>query len=101
MQVQAFDASGQQVAFTTSNSSGRWELTVPRPGRYTFRIDQRSLPRGVEVLQGEVVRDVVPGTLSLVVFRFGAQRGGLQTAASAEVVRVLVDGIRFGLVIGI
>jgi branched-chain amino acid transport system permease protein len=101
VQVQAFDASGQQVAFTTSNSSGRWELTVPRPGRYTFRIDQRSLPRGVEVLQGEVVRDVVPGTLSLVVFRFGAQRGGLQTAASAEVVRVLVDGIRFGLVIGI
>ena len=101
VQVRVFDASGKQVSSTTSDSSGRWELTVPTPGRYTFRIDQRSLPPGVEVLQGEVVRDVNPGTLSLVVFRFGAQRGGLQMAASAEVLRVLVDGIRFGLVIGI
>ena len=101
VQVRVFGAGGQQVSSTTSDSSGRWELTVPAPGRYTFRIDQRSLPQGVEVLQGEVVRDVAPGTLSLVVFRFGAQRGGLQTAASTEVVRVLVDGIRFGLVIGI
>jgi neutral amino acid transport system permease protein len=101
VQVRVFGASGQQVSSTTSDSNGRWELTVPAPGRYTFRIDQRSLPQGVEVLQGEVVRDVAPGTLSLVVFRFGAQRGGLQSAASTEVVRVLVDGIRFGLVIGI
>lgn len=101
VQVQVFDATGKQVASTTSNTSGRWELVVPRPGRYTFRIDQRSLPQGVNVLQGEVVRDVTPGTLSLVVFRFGEQRGGLQTTASAEAVRVLVDGIRFGLVIGI
>ena len=99
--VQVFDAGGRPVASTTSDSGGHWELTVPRPGRYTFRIDQKSLPHGVEVLQGEVVRDVVPGTLSLVVFRFGAQRGGLQTEASAQVLRVLVDGIRFGLVIGI
>ncbi|MGH3821324.1 MAG: branched-chain amino acid ABC transporter permease [Pseudonocardiaceae bacterium] len=101
VRVQVLDASGQQVASTTSNTSGRWELTVPRPGQYTFRIDQQSLPRGVQVLQGEVVREVVPGTVSLVVFRFGAPREGLQSSASAVVLRVLVDGIRFGLVIGI
>lgn len=101
VQVGVFDAGGHQVTSTTSNSSGRWELTVPAAGRYTFRIDRQSLPRGVEVLQGEVVRDVVPGTLSLVVFRFGAQRAGLQTSAGADAVRVLIDGIRFGLVIGI
>jgi branched-chain amino acid transport system permease protein len=101
VRVQAFNAGGQQVASTTSNTDGRWELTVPTPGEYTFRIDRQSLPPGVTVLQGEVVRDVAPGTLSLVVFRFGAQRAGLQTSASATVARVLVDGIRFGLVIGI
>jgi neutral amino acid transport system permease protein len=101
VQVQVFDSTGQQITSTTSDIRGRWELVVPRPGRYTFRIDQRSLPRGVNVLQGAVVRDVVPGTLALVVFRFGEQRSGLQTAASAEAVRVLVDGVRFGLVIGI
>jgi neutral amino acid transport system permease protein len=101
VRVLVFDAAGQQVATTTSNTSGQWELTVPRPGRYTFRIDRRSLPQGVQVLQGEVTREVTPGTLSLVVFRFGAPSGGLQTSASSQALRVLVDGIRFGLVIGI
>jgi neutral amino acid transport system permease protein len=101
VRVQVLDAGGQQVASANSDSSGRWELTVPRPGRYIFRIDRQSLPHGVQVLQGEVVRDVVPGTLSLVIFRFGAPREGLQTSTSGEALRVLVDGIRFGLVIGI
>jgi neutral amino acid transport system permease protein len=101
VRVQVLDSSGQQVAETTSDSSGRWELTVPKPGQYTFRIDQESLPRGITVLQGEVVREVSPGTLPLVVFRFGAQREGLQTSVTAQVMRILVDGIRFGLVIGI
>ncbi|MGQ0718379.1 MAG: branched-chain amino acid ABC transporter permease [Pseudonocardiales bacterium] len=101
VRVQALDSGGQQVAETASDPSGRWELTVPKPGQYTFRIDQESLPGGVDVLQGEVVRDVSPGTLPLVVFRFGEQREGLQTSTTAQVLRVLVDGIRFGLVIGI
>ncbi|MGH3752039.1 MAG: branched-chain amino acid ABC transporter permease [Pseudonocardiaceae bacterium] len=99
--VLVLDSREQQAATTTSDARGRWELTVPEPGRYTFRIDRQSLPRGVEVLQGEVVREVAPGTLPLVVFSFGAQREGLQTSAAAQVVRILIDGIRFGLVIGI
>jgi branched-chain amino acid transport system permease protein len=101
VRVQALDSGGQQVASTASDTRGRWELAVPTPGEYTFRIDQESLPPGVNVLQGEVVRDVAPGTLSLVVFRFGEQREGLQTSATAQVLRILIDGIRFGLVIGI
>ncbi|MGH3775393.1 MAG: branched-chain amino acid ABC transporter permease [Pseudonocardiaceae bacterium] len=101
VRVQVLNSDGQQVAETTSNPSGRWELTVPTPGQYTFRIDQESLPRGVNVLQGEVVREVTPATLPLVVFRFGEQREGLQTSATTQVLRVLVDGIRFGLIIGI
>ncbi|MDQ4010819.1 MAG: branched-chain amino acid ABC transporter permease [Actinomycetota bacterium] len=101
VRVQALDSGGQQVASTASDTRGRWELTVPTPGEYTFRIDQESLPPGVNVLQGEVVRDVSPGTLSLVVFRFGEQREGLETSATAQILRILIDGIRFGLVIGI
>ncbi len=101
VRVQVLDSGGQLVAETTSDPSGRWELTVPKPGQYTFRIDQQSLPRGVTVLQGEVVREVAPGRLSLVVFRFGEQREGLQTSTTAQILRTLVDGIRFGLVIGI
>ncbi|MGH3796372.1 MAG: branched-chain amino acid ABC transporter permease [Pseudonocardiaceae bacterium] len=101
VRVQALNAAGRQVADTVSNARGRWELSVPEPGRYTFRIDQRSLPRGVHLLQGEVIRDVEPGRVSLVVFRFGAERTGLKSSATSQVLRVLVDGSRFGLIIGI
>ncbi|HEY6423757.1 MAG TPA: branched-chain amino acid ABC transporter permease [Pseudonocardiaceae bacterium] len=101
VRVQVLDSGGQQVAETTSDTRGRWDLTVPSPGRYTFRIERESLPRGVTVLQGEVVRDVAPDRLSPVVFRFGAERVGLHSSTTSKVLRVLVDGIRFGLVIGI
>ncbi|MGH4013091.1 MAG: branched-chain amino acid ABC transporter permease [Pseudonocardiaceae bacterium] len=101
VRVQAIGADGELVAETTSDARGRWELTVPEPGQYTFRIDQESLPEGVQVLQGEVARDVAEGRLSLVVFRFGEERTGLDTSPLAQVLRVLVDGIRFGLIIGI
>ncbi|HEU0090328.1 MAG TPA: branched-chain amino acid ABC transporter permease [Pseudonocardiaceae bacterium] len=101
VRVEALDAGGVRVAEAVSDARGHWELTVPVLGRYTFRIDQQTLPRGVRVLQGEVVRDIEPGRVSLVVFRFGAERTGLATSTASKVLRVLVDGIRFGLVIGI
>ena len=101
VRVQAVNSAGRQVAEAVSDDRGRWELTVLEPGRYTFRIDQSSLPEGVQVLQGEVVRQVAEGRVSLVVFRFGAERTGLGDSTTSQVLRVLVDGIRFGLVIGI
>jgi neutral amino acid transport system permease protein len=101
VRVRALDATGRQVDETRSDARGRWELTVPEPGSYTFRIDEQSLPEGVQVLQGEVVRDVAENRVALVVFRFGAERTGLESTVTAQVLRVLVDGIRFGLVIGI
>ncbi|MGH3907434.1 MAG: branched-chain amino acid ABC transporter permease [Pseudonocardiaceae bacterium] len=101
VRVQALNSGGQQVAEAVSDARGRWELAVAEPGRYTFRIDQGSLPKDVQVLQGEVTRDVAEGRVSLVVFRFGEERTGLHTSPVAEVLRVLVDGIRFGLIIGI
>ncbi len=101
VRVQARNSEGRDVAEAMSDARGRWELAVAEPGRYTFRIDQESLPKNVQVLQGEVTRDVAEGRLSLVVFRFGEERTGLDTSPGAEVLRILVDGIRFGLIIGI
>jgi branched-chain amino acid transport system permease protein len=99
--VEVLDSGGEQVDQTTSDAQGGWELTVPGPGTYTFRIDPGSLPPGTEVQQGEVTREIAEGRLSAVIFRFGVEREGLDTAAAAQVLRLLVDGIRFGLVIGI
>ncbi len=99
--VEVLDSGGEQVDETTSDAQGGWELTVPGPGTYTFRIDPESLPEGTEVQQGEVTREIAEGRLSAVIFRFGAEREGLGTSTAAQVLRLLVDGIRFGLVIGI
>jgi len=101
VRVQAIDASGEQVGEDISDARGRWELTVPKAGTYTFRIDQASLPESVQVLQGEVPREVVEGQPASVVFLFGAERTGLESSVTSQILRVLVDGVRFGLVIGI
>ena len=99
--VEVLGDSGQPVDETTSDAGGRWELTVPEAGTYTFRIDPASLPAGTQVQQGEVTRDIAADRLSAVIFRFGAEREGLDTSATGQVLRLLVDGVRFGLVIGI
>jgi branched-chain amino acid transport system permease protein len=99
--VTAVGVGGTQTAEAVSGPDGRFEIRVPQPGTYTFRIDEETLPEGTEVLQGEVTREVEEGRLASVIFRFGEERGGLGATAAAQFVRLLVDGIRFGLVIGI
>ncbi|MGH3940178.1 MAG: branched-chain amino acid ABC transporter permease [Pseudonocardiaceae bacterium] len=101
VRVLALDSTGRQVDDDISDDRGRWRLTVPEAGTYTFRIDQTSLPDGVQVLQGEVVREVAEGRPASAVFLFGAERTGLESSVISQILRVLVDGIRFGLVIGI
>jgi neutral amino acid transport system permease protein len=99
--VTAVGVGGSQTAETESDADGRWELFVAEPGTYTFRIDEDTVPEGTQVLQGEVTREVAPGTLNTVIFRFGEERSGLGNSFASLIVRLLVDGIRFGLIIGI
>jgi neutral amino acid transport system permease protein len=101
VRVTAEGAGGTVVAEDLSDASGRFEIYVPQSGNYTFRIDEATLPEGTVVLQGEVARDVQPGRLTAVIFRFGEEREGLGTSAFGVFLRLLVDGIRFGLIIGI
>lgn len=95
------ERDGAPAAEATSEADGRWELTVPAAGSYTFRLDETTLPAGTEVLQGETTREVSDGSLNTVVFRFGDEAEGLGAGGLVIFLRLLVDGIRFGLVIGI
>lgn len=95
------ERDGTPVAEATSHADGRWQLSVPAAGSYTFRLDETTLPPGTEVLQGETTREVSDGSLNTVVFRFGEEIEGSGGAGFVTVLRLLVDGIRFGLVIGI
>ena len=95
------EGGGVQVGEAVSAADGRFQVFVPQAGTYTFRIDESTLPEGTEVLQGEVTREVQEGRLASVIFRFGEERAGLGNSAFSGFLRLLVDGIRFGLVIGI
>ncbi|GAB2921335.1 hypothetical protein GCM10027047_18370 [Rhodococcus aerolatus] len=97
--VKALDATGAEVATTTSGSDGRFQLTVPA-GTYTFQVDPATLPAGVSV-QGDVTRQVSQGQLAVVLFSFGQPREALQTSLVDDIVNRSVDGLRFGLVIAI
>lgn len=97
--VRALDASGDTIAETESVEGGRWELTVP-PGKYTFSIDPDTLPDGVDV-QADVTRDVVDGRVNTVIFSFGEARTGSAVSAGETLLRTVIDGIRFGLIIAI
>ena len=99
--VTAVGGGGSITVDDVSGADGRFEIQVPEPGTYLFRVEEDTLPEGTTVLQGEVTREVAEDRLATVIFRFGEERGGLDTSAAGQFLRLLVDGIRFGLIIGI
>lgn len=97
--VRALDPGGSEVATTTSDDNGRWSFEVP-VGRHTFEVDPESLPDEVSV-QGAVEREVVAGRTNTVVFTFGEVRTSMETPLYERVIRLAIDGLRFGLVIAV
>ena len=97
--VRALDSGGDEIAVTTSDDNGRWSLEVP-VGERTFEVDPESLPEGVTV-QGTVTRQVVAGRPNTVVFTFGEVRTSMATPLYERVIRLTIDGLRFGLVIAV
>ncbi|MFX1757824.1 branched-chain amino acid ABC transporter permease [Rhodococcus sp. As11] len=97
--VRATTTGGEVVAEAESADGGRWKLTVP-PGTYVFEVDTGSLPDDVTV-QTSVTREVAPGQANTVIFSFGEARTGSTVAWSETLIRTIVDGLRFGLVIAI
>jgi len=98
-QVRALGPDGEEIATTTSDDNGRWSLQVPA-GSYTFEVVPDSLPEGVSV-QGTVTRNVTAGRTNTVVFSFGEVRTAVGTALYERVIRLAIDGLRFGLVIAV
>jgi branched-chain amino acid transport system permease protein len=98
------DADGQEIETVTSDEEGRWEAALPGPGRYTVTIDTDTLPEGV-TLQDEdrttLMFEMSPGRTRAVLFALTAGFGGRELASGFErFVRLSVQGIRFGLVLG-
>jgi branched-subunit amino acid ABC-type transport system permease component len=97
-------ADGQEVDTVTSDEDGEWEVPLPGRGRYTVTIDPDTLPDGVS-LQDEdrttLTFDMSAGRTRAVLFALTAGFGGREVASGFErFVRLSVQGIRFGLVLG-
>ncbi|MEZ0339584.1 branched-chain amino acid ABC transporter permease [Mycobacterium sp. pV006] len=99
VRVRALDPGGGEVATTTSDDNGRWSFEVP-VGPHTFEVDPDTLPDGVSV-QGAVEREVVAGRTNTVVFTFGEVRTSMETPLYERLIRLAIDGLRFGLVIAV
>jgi branched-chain amino acid transport system permease protein len=97
-------ADGQEIDTVSSDEDGVWEVPLPGPGRYTVTIDPDSLPEGV-TLQDEdrttLTFEMSPGRSRAVLFSITAGFGGREVASGFErFIRLSVQGIRFGLVLG-
>ncbi len=97
--VRASDGAGENVGETESADGGRWELAVS-PGTYVFEVVGESLPDDVSV-QSTVSREVAAGQPNTVIFSFGEARSGSNVAFAETLIRTVVDGLRFGLIIAI
>ena len=92
---------GNEVGTATTDADGKWAVDVPGPGKYVVSIQADDLPDGIK-LSGQDTRTVTvdagrrqPVTIGLE----DGSRGG--AGGSVRAVQLLVDGLRFGLLIAI
>lgn len=90
---------GEEIDSVETDDEGKWTVDLPGPGQYVVSIDSDALPEGV-TLNGEDTRTVTvqPGFRQAVSFGLddGSRDGG---GGPVRAVQLLVDGIRFGLLI--
>ena len=93
--------SGDEIDTVQTDDEGRWEVDLPGPGVYEVTINADDLPDSVE-LTGEESRTVTvdPGRQQPVNFPLddGSRGAG---GGTIPAVQLLVDGLRFGLLIAI
>jgi branched-chain amino acid transport system permease protein len=92
--------SGDKVDTVKTDDQGRWEVDVPGPGVYTVTVNADDLPDKVE-LTGDDTRTVTvdPGRRQIV--NFPLDDGTRTSGGTVPAVQLLVDGLRFGLLIAI
>jgi neutral amino acid transport system permease protein len=92
-------ATGEEVDSVETDAAGQFAVDLPGPGQYVVTLDTDTLPEGVEVGSAGNAREVTVETGRRLPVNFGLTDG--QSAGSGRVlaVQLLVDGLRFGLLI--
>jgi branched-chain amino acid transport system permease protein len=99
VQVTVESAAGEEVGEAETDDEGRWSVDLPGPGDYLVTIDADDLPEGVE-LSGEDNRTVTVDEGRRQAVIIGLEDGSRGSGGgTVRAVQLLVDGIRFGLLI--
>ena len=92
------EQGGNEVARATSDATGRFVVPLPGPGQYTVRLDEETLPEGVEASVTSREVTVRPGAPAPASFPFGEAAAGPQSRWE-RAPQLFVGGLQYGLVI--
>jgi Branched-chain amino acid ABC-type transport system, permease components len=99
VEVTVTTAAGDEIDSVESDEDGRWAVELPGPGDYVVTIDDGDLPEGVE-LAGADNRPVTVAEGRREPVIIGLEDGSRGSGGgTVRAVQLLVDGIRFGLLI--
>jgi neutral amino acid transport system permease protein len=102
VEVTVETATGEEVETVETDEDGRFAIDLPAAGDYTISLDEDALPDGVALGTGGASRDVTVDTGRSQPVNFGLVDGSSNAGGgSIEAVQLLVDGIRFGLLIAV
>jgi branched-chain amino acid transport system permease protein len=101
VQIEVATPDGEEIESVETDEEGRWSVDLPGPGDYVVTLDEGDLPEGVE-LAGADNRTVTvdEGRRQAVIIGLtdGSRNSG---GGTVRAVQLLVDGLRFGLLIAI
>jgi neutral amino acid transport system permease protein len=101
VQIRVADADGDEVGQVETDERGQWAIDLPGPGQYTVELDAGDLPDDVSLGTGGDSRTVTVGAGRVQPVNFGLSDGttGGGGGGADRVIQLLVDGLRFGLLI--
>jgi neutral amino acid transport system permease protein len=99
---------GAEVGRATADAEGAWEVRLPTPGDYVVELNLESLPEGVELVSGDGERPVrlSPNQMRPQLFRLAGEEAAAAARVTTgdplweRVLRQSVQGLKFGLIIG-
>ena len=104
------EATGEEVGTVTTGADGSYELELPGPGDYAAELNTDTLPEGITLRNPDrnpLVFDMGPAQSRPLLFPVQAGDGGGGAAAGQSfealqrLPQLIVEGIKFGLIIAI
>jgi neutral amino acid transport system permease protein len=87
---------------TLTDAEGKWDLGVPKGGKYTITLDEQTLPKGVAVTQGTNTIEAEFGVTKLKAVNFFLGVGERHTTSFVDqLLERVVNGLNFGLMLAL